>query len=184
MIELDFNTFPEIRTSRLVLRRMTEEDTNEILEMRSSEAVMQYIDRERAENLEDAHDYIKRINSSIDSHNGIMWGIELKNRPGKIIGNIGYWRLVKEHFRAEIGYMLLPHYWRKGFMKEAIRAVIDFGFSHMKLHTIEANINPGNTASGLLLESVGFRKEAYFKENYYFNGKFHDSIIYSLVREE
>ena len=183
MIELDFAAFPEIRTSRLLLRKMAHEDANEILEMRSSETVMQYIDRERAESLVDAKEYLNRINASIDSKNGLMWGIELKNRPGKIIGNIGYWRMVKEHFRAEIGYMLLPNYWRKGIMKEAIKAVIDFGFHRMKLHTIEANINPGNTASGLLLESVGFKKEAYFKENYYFNGTFHDSIIYSLIKE-
>jgi RimJ/RimL family protein N-acetyltransferase len=183
MVQTNFSVFPEIKTARLLLRKMKKEDAKEILEMRSSEEVMQFIDRERASTLEDAERYLERINATIASDNGILWGIELKSKPGKIIGNIGFWRMVREHFRAEIGYMLLPAYWRKGIMKEAIKAVIDFGFTRMNLHSIEANINPGNTASGLLLESAGFTKEAYFRENYYFNGTFHDTIIYSLVKK-
>jgi len=52
----------------------------------------------------------------------------------------------------------------------------------MNLHSIEANINPGNQASAMLLESTGFVKEAYFKEDYFFNGSFHDTIIYSRLK--
>jgi ribosomal-protein-alanine N-acetyltransferase len=67
-------------------------------------------------------------------------------------------------------------------MKEAIRELLDYGFTHLKLHSVEANINPANQASEALLKSVGFIKEAYFKENFYFNGQFIDSAIYSLVK--
>ncbi|HUM46715.1 MAG TPA: GNAT family protein, partial [Chitinophagales bacterium] len=86
-----------------------------------------------------------------------------------------------EHFRAEIGYSLLPGYWGRGIMLESITAVIRFGFEILKLHSIEANVNPSNIPSIKLLERSGFVKEAHFKENYYFNGKFLDSAIYSLV---
>jgi ribosomal-protein-alanine N-acetyltransferase len=51
------------------------------------------------------------------------------------------------------------------------------------LHSIEANINPDNLASANLLEKNGFKKEAHFRENFYYNGKFLDSLIYSLVRK-
>ena len=67
-------------------------------------------------------------------------------------------------------------------MKEALLKIIDFGFDEMNLHSIEANINPGNAASAMLLESAGFIKEAYFKEDYFFNGAFHDTIIYSRLK--
>ena len=77
--------------------------------------------------------------------------------------------------------MLLPSEWKKGYMNEAIKRVIDFGFHSMKLHSIEANINPNNIASAQLLKKYHFIKEAYFKEDYYFNGKFLDSEIYSLL---
>ena len=53
----------------------------------------------------------------------------------------------KEHYRAEIGYALHPAFWKKGIMKEAILAVVDYGFNKMHLHSIEANINADNIAS-------------------------------------
>ena len=66
-------------------------------------------------------------------------------------------------------------------MDEAMKGVLQYGFETMKLHSVEANVNPGNNASTKVLEKNGFVKEAYFKENYYYNGKFIDSAIYSLL---
>ncbi|MES2446488.1 MAG: GNAT family protein [Bacteroidota bacterium] len=59
--------------------------------------------------------------------------------------------------------------------------VIHFAFREMKLHSISANINPGNDASRQILLKHGFEKEAYFKEDYYFQGKFLDSEVYGLI---
>lgn len=101
-----------------------------------------------------------------------------------IIGTIGYWRMQKEHYRVEIGYILYNGYQGKGIVDEALKALIKYGFQTMQLHSIEANVNPANAASMKLLEKNGFVKEAYFKENYYYNGKFLDSVIYSLVNRE
>jgi RimJ/RimL family protein N-acetyltransferase len=66
-------------------------------------------------------------------------------------------------------------------MQEAMIIVIDYGFRAMHLHSIEANVNPDNAASIKLLQRNNFVREAYHKENYYFNGKFLDSAIYSLL---
>lgn len=182
MLSVNFSPFPDIQTERLLLRRMTTHDAAEILCLRSHEQVMKYIDRERTKSLEDAVLFLEKINASLDSNNGIMWGITLKEEPRKLIGNIGYWRLIKEHYRAEVGYMLHPDFWKKRIMNEALMRVIDFGFDDMKLHSIEANINPGNVASAMLLESTGFVKEAYFKEDFFFDGEFRDTIIYSRLK--
>lgn len=183
MLTPDFSPFPDIQTERLLLRRMTKKDAPEIFHLRSNEDVMKYIDREKTKSISDAELFIDKINISVDNNNGIMWGITSKESPGKLMGNIGYWRLIKENYRAEIGYMLDPLYWKKGFMKEALSTVIDFGFNSMKLHSIEAHINPANKASAALLESAGFVKEAYFKEDYFFKGAFHDTIIYSRLNK-
>ncbi len=177
-----FTPFPEIQTDRLLLRRMTINDAKEIFFLRSSDEVMKYIDKEKTAALQDAEIYINKINDSINSNNGIMWGITFKNNPKKIFGYIGYWRLIKENYRAEVGYLLHPLYWRKGIMKEALLRVIDFGFKDMQLHSIEANINPSNAASARLLQATGFVQEAYFKEDYFFNGKFYDTVIYSKLQ--
>ncbi|MEO8860108.1 MAG: GNAT family N-acetyltransferase [Ginsengibacter sp.] len=182
MLDPKFTPFPEIETERLLLRRMKPKDASVILTLRSDKTVMKYIDRERTKSLTEAEQFLAKIDASIVSNNGIMWGIVFKENPEELIGNIGYWRLIKEHYRAEVGYMLHPDHWKKGIMKEALLSVIDFGFDKMNLHSIEANINPGNEASAKILEATGFVKEAYFKEDFYFNGVFGDTIIYSRLK--
>ena len=115
---------------------------------------------------------------------GISWGIFKKENPELKIGNIGLFKIFHEHYRAEIGYMLQPEEQQKGIMYEALCAIIEYGFNQMKLHSIEANINPDNIASQQLLEKAGFVREAYFRENYYFGGRFIDSAIYSLLNDK
>jgi ribosomal-protein-alanine N-acetyltransferase len=80
--------------------------------------------------------------------------------------------------------MLYPDFWNKGLMKEALEAVINFGFNNMHLHSIEAHINPANAASAGILEKMGFIREAYFKEDYFFRGEFFDSAVYSLLNKK
>ena len=118
---------------------------------------------------------------NLDNNSGITWAITLKEKPDKLIGTIGLWRLIKEHYRAEIGYMLLPEFWRKGITKEAILRVLEYGFKELKLHSVEGKITPLNIASAKILESTGFVREAYFKEDFFFGGKFEDTAIYSLL---
>ena len=183
MLEPVFSPFPEITTGRLLLRPIKKTDAPAILFLRSDETVMQYIDREKTKTLEEAEGFIQKIKDSLEANEGIMWAIALKDQPGILIGTIGYWRLIKQHYRAEVGYMLHPASWNMGIMKEALKAVIDYGFNVMKLHSIEAHINPDNIASGMLLEKTGFTREAYFKEDFYFRGKFIDSAVYSLLNK-
>jgi ribosomal-protein-alanine N-acetyltransferase len=80
--------------------------------------------------------------------------------------------------------MLLPQFWNKGLMSEAIKKVLDFGFNTMELHSIQANIDPNNMVSAAILKKFNFEREAYFKENFFFNGKFMDSEIYSLLNKQ
>ncbi len=181
MLELNFSPFPEIKTEKLLLRRMTDADAPEIQFLRSDDRVMKYIDREKTKSLEEAVAFIQKVNANIDNNESIMWAITLQDNPNTLIGNIGFWRIMNQHYRSEIGYMLHPDFWNMGIMKEALLAAINFGFNQMKLHSIEAHINPENTASGVLLEKTGFIREAYFKEDFYFRGKFIDSAIYSLL---
>jgi len=180
MLNLNFSPFPIIKTERLLLRQINNEDINEIFVLRSDKRVMRYLDKAPAQSLDDAYEFIKKITELEKNTEAVTWGIALKDKP-LLIGTICLWHIQKEHYRAEAGYNLLPDYWGKGIMQEAIKEVIDYGFNIMKLHSIEANVNPGNAASIRLLERNKFKQEAYFKENFYFNGKFLDSVIYSLL---
>ncbi len=66
-------------------------------------------------------------------------------------------------------------------MQEALNVVLDYGFNIMRLHSVEADVNPMNIASIKILEKNNFVREAHFRENYYYSGKFLDSYVYSLL---
>lgn len=180
MLTVQFNPFPNLSTDRLLLRRITPADANALFVLRSDENMMRYIARPLAKSLEDVVQLIQVMDEGIDKNESINWAITLKETQ-QFIGTIGFVRMSLVHHRAEVGYMLHPDYQGLGIMHEALHAVINFGFHTMKLHSIEAVIDPANVASAKLLERNHFIKEAHFKENHYFDGQFLDSIHYSLL---
>jgi len=70
----------------------------------------------------------------------------------------------------------------KGIVTEAIEAILVYGFEVMNLHSVEAIIDPDNIASERVLQKNGFVKEAHIIENEFFDGKFWDTVIYSLLK--
>ncbi|MEO6639012.1 MAG: GNAT family N-acetyltransferase [Ginsengibacter sp.] len=183
MLVVNFSPFPVLETNRLLLRCITPDDAAQLFLLRSDPKIMEWLDREPFKSMDEATAFIReKVLHSLEKNEGILWVIESKDQPGKLIGTTGFWRFDKEHYRAEIGYMLHSDFWKKGIMKEAVKTTVDWAFAQTDTHSIEANINPGNAPSEALLKSVGFVQEAHFKENYYFNGVFTDSIIYSLVK--
>jgi ribosomal-protein-alanine N-acetyltransferase len=182
MLEISFTPFPVLSTERLLLREIADPDAHQVFLLRSDKTAMAFLDKPLMQSVTEASLLIKKIIADTTTNDGITWAIALKEIPDVLIGTIGLWRFMKEHYRAEIGYMLLPGYFKKGYMKEAITEVIKFGFSSINLHSIEAHINPANVGSAAVLKSTGFTQEAYFRENFYFNGVFKDTAIYSLVK--
>lgn len=182
MATINFTPFPNLETERLYLRRLVKEDVNEVFALRSDVEVMKYIPRPLVKTKEDALEHIAMIEAKIQNNEGINWAITLKD-SSKLIGIIGHHRIKPEHFRAEIGYMLLPEYHGKGIIVEAIKETLNYGFEIMKLHSIEAIIDPENYASESVLQKSGFIKEAHLKENEYYEGRFLDTVIYSILNK-
>jgi ribosomal-protein-alanine N-acetyltransferase len=180
MLEINLNPFPVLATARLLLREISKEDAKEIFFLRSDKQVLRFLDRAPAASITEAIQWIQMINDSTKKNEVVTWAITLKDEP-TLIGTITFWNIKKEHYRAEIGYVLHPAHHGKGLMQEAMTAVLDYGFENLKLHSVEANVNPQNQASIKLLEKNQFAREAYYRENYYYNGKFLDSAIYSLI---
>lgn len=182
MLQVDFLPFPNLETDRLLLRQIIIDDDKEILSLRSDDRVMQFIGRPKMSTIEEARAWIEKFDTALAEREGITWAITLKPE-NKLVGTIGFWRLEKEHYRGEIGYLLNPDLQGKGFMHEAFGPVLNYGFEKMKLHSIEANVYPENTSSRKILEKNGFVQEGYFKENYFHDGTFTDTAVYSLVMD-
>lgn len=182
MLVFNFNPFPNLESERLLLRRINENDVKEIYEIRSDAENMKYISRPLVKNLEEALAHLAMINSGIEKNEAINWAITIKGNS-RLLGIIGFYRTKHEHYRSEIGYMLLPEIHGIGIASEAVGIVVNFGFEEMKLHSIEAIIDPKNGASEKVLQKNGFIKEAHLKENEFYDGKFIDSVIYSRLNK-
>jgi ribosomal-protein-alanine N-acetyltransferase len=179
MVQLNLDPYPVIHTERLTLRKLKEADADDIFALRSDEKVLQHTGIPKPATVDDAAAYIQKILNLEHNSEAVQWGITL-NSDNKIIGTICFWNVVKENHHAEIGYILRSDFHNKGIMQEAMEPVIDYGFDTMKLHTIEAQISPENTASIKLVERSGFVQTDYFKEKYEKDGQFVDSMIFGL----
>ncbi|HXB39423.1 MAG TPA: GNAT family N-acetyltransferase [Bacteroidia bacterium] len=180
MLTLNISPFPELQTERLILRAVKQTDVHEVFTLRSDKETMRYIAKPLMKTLSDAEAHIKIIEEGIKKKEHINWAITLKGED-KLIGILGFYRMALEHHRSEVGYMLLKQYHRKGIMNEALNAVIDYGFNKIKFHQIEAIIDNNNAASEGILIKNKFVKEAHFKENYLFGGKYLDSVHYTIL---
>lgn len=178
-----FSRFPELETKRLVLRRFAVTDAMAYYELRSNEEAMQYMDRPLSKSKEEALEAIKKTHQNFRKKKGIWWALADK-RNNKFMGYIGFKEIDKKNKSAEIGYVLHPDYWASSWMTEAVEAVLKFVFEELNLHRVIGNINPANEASRGLLKKFGFQREAYFREDYYFDGKFLDSEIYGLLASD
>jgi [ribosomal protein S5]-alanine N-acetyltransferase len=183
MLELKFKPFPVLETEHLLLRRITKKDAEDIYAFRKEPEVMQYIGKPTAKSVKDVKELISKIDDGINSNSNIAWGITVKP-SSVVIGTIGFHSVEKYHYRAEVGYMLNQNYWNKRLGSEALEAVLRFGFLSMNLHSIEAKLDSANVASKKLLTKFNFVTEAYFKENYYFEGQFQDTEVCSLLRKQ
>ncbi len=184
MLTWNLTSLPVLETQRLVLREHNLTDAVMLYGLRTNEELMRYIDRPRPKSVEEAETVIQSMLDKFKTGQNLVWAIVRKDQPAEMIGNAGYWRTDLANHRAEAGYALHPEHWRKGIIYEAMTAIIDFGFKQVKFHSVCANINPANNASRQLLLKLGFIKEAYFRQDYYFDGQFLDSEIYGLLNPD
>ena len=183
MLTINFQPFPNLESERLVFRRLKDSDAPEVFKIRSNPERMKFIPRPILQNEEEALAMIQMMNAKIDENTDINWGVCLKNSD-KIIGFMGFYRVQPESYRTEIGYMILPEYDGKGYVSEAVTTMLNYAFNTVGFHSVEAVIDPNNFGSARVLEKNGFRKEAHFIENFFWNNEFIDSVHYGILKRE
>lgn len=101
-----------------------------------------------------------------------------------IVGTCGFNYIDTMNQRGEIGYEIGKDFWRKGYMSQALQALIEEGFYMLKLNRLEAKVEPGNVPSRRLLEKSGFHEEGILRHYEKLNGVFLDMVMYSLLRSD
>lgn len=165
-----FPTFTNLITDRLILRELQASDADQIFKIRTDARVNEFLDREPAKSIDDSLKFINNILKNHEKQNAIMWAITSKNEP-QLIGTVVYWHIVKEKDKAELGYEMLPEYFGRGIMREALMEVIRFGFENMLLKTIVAETRADNLRSVNALEKCGFEQTGVGNDGY---------LVYSL----
>lgn len=179
-----FDPFPVLETPRLILRQIDPSDADAIFRIQSDPDVARYLGRDPDATMEPTFRRLVQVFDAIREHKGIRWGIVRRDEPTVLMGTVGFWKWNKPSFYAEIGYELGSAFWNKGYMTEAIRTALQFGFDHMELHRVEANIDPENKGSRRVVEKIGFVQEAMLRQNWFYRGKFTDSAIYGILKHE
>lgn len=175
---------PVIDSERLRLRRMERKDARELHRYWSDPEVVRYMNIPPFATVEDTVEMINLLNGLSESEDTLRWGIELKE-TGLLIGSVGFnvWEL-SGAYRGEIGYDLGRDFWGRGYMSEALRMVLAYGYGTMGLNRIEALVDPRNTASRELLRAFGFREEGLLREYQKTEHGFVDLLMYSLLKRE
>lgn len=161
-----------IATDRLLLRPITEYDSQNIFEIRSNIEINRFVKRNSPKNSFEALDFILNIKKKEANKEILFFGISEKENP-KLIGTVCLWKFSEDRKKAELGYELLPQFHGKGIMSEAVSAILAFGFNDLKLNQIDAFTNGENVNSQKLLKKKGFvlnssRKDENNKENFIF----------------
>jgi ribosomal-protein-alanine N-acetyltransferase len=114
---------------------------------------------------------------------GFRWGLE-RLADQRLIGTCGLFRWNKSWHNCVIGYEIARDCLRQGYMREALTAILEYGFRVMRLHRIQAETHPDNTASIALATRLGFRFEGTHREQAFWGHRFHDLNCYSLLEQD
>ena len=148
---MNFIPFSILTTNRLILRKATKADGNEIIFSRFDQIINKSINRSFTDNLKETEKFINKIEDRIPKRQNINWNITLKSNL-KMIGTICLWNFSEDQKTVEVGYDLYPQFQGMGIMSEALKCVVDYGFKKLELEKIEAYTHRGNEASKRLLE--------------------------------
>ncbi len=183
MKKKNFVPFPDISTERLLLRNLKLSDDNEIHFLRSDAEVNKHIDRPLSKSIYDAREFITKINSGIEESKWVFWAITKKDEE-KLIGTICLWNFSNDKLTAEVGFELLPEYQGKGFIGEALKNIIEYGFSELNLDKIEGYTNQKNTPSIKVMEKYNFSFDKTYYEEHSNTGEKVQIVIYKLEKKK
>lgn len=173
-----------IETERLILREFREADWPDILAYWRDPLYRRY-----NPDPEDVEQTVSHLVDTFVSSQAEQprrhWQLAIVDREdGRLLGNCGI-RVDNAALRqANIGYELDPRAWGRGYATEAARSILDFGFAELGMCRVWAECVADNVRSARVLERLGMRREAHFREHKHDNGRWWDTLIYAILERE
>jgi [ribosomal protein S5]-alanine N-acetyltransferase len=173
-----------LTTPRLLLREFEEDDWRATHPYESDPEVVRY-QSHGVRTPEESRDYIRRVRALAHEKPRRIYDLAVVLRDShQLIGRCGMNITDPELREATVWYVLDRSHWGRGYIPEATRALVDFGFGTLGLHRVWADCDPRNPASVRVMEKLGMRQEAHFRENAFIKGEWCDSLIYAILDRE
>lgn len=174
----------ELRTERLFLREFTSEDWPAVLAYQSDPLYLRY-NTLTERTAEAVQAFIQLFMEAQEQKPRTKYQLAIiLPETGQLIGIASMRMAQAEATTGEIGYELAAAYWGRGYATEVAKALLKFGFTTLDLHRIEASCNAENTGSARVMEKIGMRREAHFRERAWFKGRWWDEYIYAILKPE
>ena len=170
-------------TARLQLRPLVPADAAALLAIHADAEVMRYSNTPPWTSVDQAQALIDRDLKGMATGRHLCLGI-VPAGEGSVVGTCTLFGLDRISRRAELGFALGRFAWGRGWMNEALTALAAFGFGHMQLNRLEADIDPRNRASARTLLRLGFRQEGLLRERWIVDGEVSDTAFYGLLRSD
>ncbi len=179
----DAERLPTIVTDRLALRALGPADVPALFAIFGDPVVCRYWSRPALPDLAAAAALEAEIAQGFRDRSLLQWGVAERG-SGAVVGTCTLAALSAAHRRAEVGFALGRMAWGRGYIAEALPALVDFAFGTLGLHRLEADADPRNAPSIRALERVGFAREGYLRERYHLDGEVQDAMLFGLLRRE
>jgi RimJ/RimL family protein N-acetyltransferase len=185
-VRLPYEFAAPLRTARLLLRTMTDEDVDDIHAYQSRPDVCRYLPYEPRSRDEVAKKIAQYSAALVLNGDGDFWqlAIERAGDPGHVIGDVYFTIKDAANATCEIGWTLHPDHTGSGYMTEAAHAVLNIAFTDLRLHRASARLDPRNQASAALCKRLGMRAEALLLEDLWFKGGWGNTAIYAILDRE
>jgi RimJ/RimL family protein N-acetyltransferase len=179
---MSFKGLP-LQTERLVLRPLETRDAEALFAIYADPQGMRYSSSPPWTELEQAHAYVQRAVDDFTSGSSLRLVLERRD-DGRVMGQCVFFSISTQNRRAEIGYSMAVDCWGRGYMHEALRAFVAYGFETLDFIRLEADIDPRNLPSARTLERLGFGYEGLMRNRWIVGGEVSDTGFYGLLRED
>ncbi|WP_245895101.1 GNAT family N-acetyltransferase [Devosia submarina] len=179
-----YPTYP-LQTERLTLRPFTRGDVDGVFAYRQLEEVARFLFDHPLSREECALAVQQRITQTglAEADDKIILAVELTG-TGALIGEVSLiWRSVEAR-QGELGWIFHPQYQKQGFATEAANFMLDLAFGPGDMHRVCARCDVRNERSWRLMERLGMRREAHFREHAIFKGSWDEEFIYAILWQE
>ncbi len=178
-----FRDLPQLTADRVILKKVSMQDAWDMYDYASMEDTARYLLWTPHLNIDESRGLIDWLTKQYRKGVYADWGVYHRDTM-RLIGTVGFAHIDQPNDRAEVGYVLSPRYWGRGYMGEAVERLMYLAFYKLQINRLELRIMEGNTNSCRFAEHHGYKLEGRGVNELLVKGSYRTILHYALLRDE